>query len=233
MDSEEFCKRITLDLFLEDYKKNAKLFICSICQSLIYNPTSDSLGHLFCYDCITYYLEKNLNNCLCPNGQEKLTKNKITQVKNLSNIYSTLKLKCINQNCIWNGEIGDLPNHLENECIEEFIYQQEINEFGQQSSSFEDQSYYQNKYQYQQETHETYQIDALDEKYEKERTSSIQYGADINSIINNYEKEVTSSFQYGTNINTVSHSYEKEGVSSFQYIIRGQNQESQERIGQD
>ena len=66
-------------------------------------------------------MEQNPNNRKCPIGQEELNKNKITQVKNLNNIFSQMELKCLNENCKWVGIMENLPNHLKNECEKEKI----------------------------------------------------------------------------------------------------------------
>ena len=120
IDSEFFCKRITSDLFLED-KNDSEMFICPFCHRLIHNPTSDNSGHLFCYNCISAYLEQNTNNRICPIGHEELNKSLITQVKNLHQIVEKMKLKCPNENCPWTGEVIDLPAHLQETCLKEKV----------------------------------------------------------------------------------------------------------------
>ena len=121
MDNEQFCKRITLDLFPEENKKNSEMFICPFCHKLIFNPTSDQQGHLFCYNCISFYLEQNQNNHICPIGGEELNKNDITQFKLFNSIFSKTELKCPNENCKWVGIMESLPNHLKNECLKEKV----------------------------------------------------------------------------------------------------------------
>ena len=120
IDSEYFCKRITPDLFLED-KKQAEMFVCPICHRLIHNITSDTLGHLFCYNCLSSYLEQNINNRKCPIGQEEIIKSKITRVKNFDGILGNIKLKCPNKNCPWTGNISQLPSHLQETCLKEKV----------------------------------------------------------------------------------------------------------------
>ena len=117
IDSEFFCKRITSDLFLEE----AEMFICPFCHHLIHNPTSDNSSHLFCFNCISSYLENNNSNHKCPIGQEELNKSKITQVKKLHLIVGRIKLKCPNENCPWTGEISQLPEHLQEKCLKERV----------------------------------------------------------------------------------------------------------------
>ena len=89
-----------------------------------------------------------------------------------------------------------------------------------QQSSLVGQNYGQNYLnQYQQQTQDTYQVNALEQNYEKEGTSTVQYGADTNAISQNYQKEGTSNVQYGVDTNAISQNYEKEGTSNVQYGV--------------
>ena len=89
-----------------------------------------------------------------------------------------------------------------------------------QQSSLVGQNYGQNYLnQYQQQTQDTYQVNALEQNYEKEGTSTVQYGADTNAISQNYQKEGTSNVQYGVDTNAISQNYEKEGTSTVQYGV--------------
>ena len=127
MDSELFCKRITLDLFPEENKKNSEMFICPFCHKLIFNPTSDQQGHLFCYNCISFYLEQNQNNHICPIGGEELNKNDITQFKLFNSIFSKTELKCPNYTILCPQTCGlslmrkDISKHINDICKESYV----------------------------------------------------------------------------------------------------------------
>ena len=89
-----------------------------------------------------------------------------------------------------------------------------------QQSSLVGQNYGQNYLnQYQQESQDTYQVNALEQNYEKEGTSTVQYGVDANAISQNYQKEGTSNVQYGVDTNAISQNYQKEGTSNVQYGV--------------
>ena len=89
-----------------------------------------------------------------------------------------------------------------------------------QQSSLVGQNYGQNYLnQYQQQTQDTYQVNALEQNYEKEGTSTVQYGVDANAISQNYQKEGTSNVQYGVDTNAISQNYQKEGTSNVQYGV--------------
>ena len=89
-----------------------------------------------------------------------------------------------------------------------------------QQSSLVGQNYGQNYLnQYQQQTQDTYQVNALEQNYEKEGTSTVQYGVDANAISQNYQKEGTSNVQYGVDTNAITQNYEKEGTSNVQYGV--------------
>ena len=68
-----------------------------------------------------------------------------------------------------------------------------------------------------QEAQETYQVDPIQQTYEPEGISSVQYGMDTYAIAQNYEPEGTSSVQYGMDTNAIAQNLEKEGTSSVQY----------------
>ena len=99
------------------------------CQQICKDPTSIgcSNDHMFCKECLNRYFGNNVAIKCCPTcKQTGLSKKTMRSDAFVLRLINALKVKCRlnHQNkdksceikCEWIGSLGDLQNHIENNC---------------------------------------------------------------------------------------------------------------------
>ncbi|XP_070178729.1 multiple epidermal growth factor-like domains protein 10 isoform X2 [Littorina saxatilis] len=68
-------------------------FLCSICHNLMVKPVETPCGHVFCHDCLHYWLSQSLT---CPSDRTEVTENSVHPVHSLEREIGNLLASCPN-----------------------------------------------------------------------------------------------------------------------------------------
>ena len=114
----EYTQSISQNIFIN--KADILDFICPLCNGVLFNPTQDSCGHVFCNIC---YEKCKENYHKCPISNNDFIEEKITNIPIISQIINKMNVYCLNKdkNCFWEGKFSELKSHLEIECLKEEI----------------------------------------------------------------------------------------------------------------
>ncbi|KAK3735478.1 hypothetical protein QZH41_020533, partial [Actinostola sp. cb2023] len=86
-------------------------YICTICHLPMRKPVQTKCGHRFCKACLK---ESNKRNRECPVDRKPIGRkpfSKIFEDKATERTILLLKIKCPNNGCAWQGELGNLQDH--------------------------------------------------------------------------------------------------------------------------
>jgi len=85
---------------------------CGICTLLINNAMHGCINHAFCKSCIEKHIECGIKvegNVMCPAGcNQIINPTKLEPNKFADRMVNTLTTKCMNDNCLWQGDLLDL-----------------------------------------------------------------------------------------------------------------------------
>jgi hypothetical protein len=117
---QKFKKALEAEDFLPDSRLVIYDYHCTLCKGIYRHPTVEDCGHVFCKECITKYLETSPN---CPISNNPLDKTKIYPIKFIANILDKQSVYCKKRKlqCTWIGKLGELDDHLANECQKNII----------------------------------------------------------------------------------------------------------------
>ena len=96
--------------FVEDLGQK---YTCLVCQNVVRDPMlTDCCGQHYCQSCL-----EQCNRSSCPHCRKKNYRTMLDQP--LQREIRELRIYCTNRsnrNCLWEGEVGKLPQHLESSC---------------------------------------------------------------------------------------------------------------------
>lgn len=87
---------------------------CPLCEGIFYDPIMDANSHVFCRSCFQSYYSKYKK---CPKGKESLDTTQLIPVVIIANIIEKININCPSNTCSWTGQVKDLQNHLDNDCL--------------------------------------------------------------------------------------------------------------------
>lgn len=84
--------------------------ICAVCYEIPLDPVITPCDHVFCQSCISAYVTLQKE---CPVDKVFLESDKIKPLDGiLSRIWSNIAVKCPNEWCSWNGQVGNFRSHI-------------------------------------------------------------------------------------------------------------------------
>lgn len=109
-------KYLDVEDFLEDNRQILADYICGLCNGVYDKPVVDLFGKIYCKKCITLCVNKTGKT---PDGHPLPNVSNLIGLSIISKILGRQKLNCINRksHCDWIGELSNLDEHLENDCV--------------------------------------------------------------------------------------------------------------------
>jgi hypothetical protein len=90
-------------------------FSCSICLNVAYPPVKTICNHLFCYDCLKEWIQRD---CSCPLDRIQLSEILIDK-QMLVLLEEELEMRCENFafGCKWTGNMKRRSIHVDEDCL--------------------------------------------------------------------------------------------------------------------
>lgn len=116
-----YTKTFSLENFPIETQSIIKDYICPLCKGVIYQPMSDSCGHIYCRKC--FELFKATKNQYCPVDNTELSYDASIEIKVIKRILNRQELYCTNRvrHCQWRGPIISYDEHINNDCLKEIV----------------------------------------------------------------------------------------------------------------
>lgn len=113
--NQEYQKLYSIEDFHASSYNVIQEYICPLCKGVVTDAIVDKCGHIFCNKCMTKYLSVS---SICPVTKELYQCTKLFPIILVSNILNKQILFCKNRykNCLWEGTLATLEEHLQNEC---------------------------------------------------------------------------------------------------------------------